>query len=530
MSMHEIEDLVEETVYLVDRSSKYDLGTKRSILYNLYNIQAMFDTGYTHFRVMDILLKNHFVYKIPIAQYFQLGITEAQLPDDGGWIYDEAQNTIAYAEREKGIMYLYCDAGEEGWKRLCKQNVLQRADQLPPQKMCAVQTAVAVLTEAETQQEMGLLKQWYSFFVNSLLQGDFGNEESISNTFEGLLANQSFIEIRAIAQRYRLDKQKKRKNSDDYLSFPGLKASLFRTTEIEKTYIVRYLLELSKSAEKLHTIYKKDKQTIEKGPEKINLIYPVVNAHFAPLHWKYLEIEKAKSWLWYKDISDEQYGGPGHRQFIMLELDVKEKTLFCKQALQHSLILKWQQKFPDLLPENWHFYYDTSGWLPDEFTQKNIHLGSWGSWKFDIKQSKKLIKSHLENLIAGLEITGYFDFLLDQFPKKFSGQDPQKIIYLLENGEGEKGIVPKHVLFDSKITTLIAFAKIYMEQGDPEKAANMIGQIEKIAATERISPLQKNTIIEPVLHHWLKNKEIIFPPVWQNFLLQALRKTTKNNK
>jgi len=35
MSMHEIEDLVEETTYLIDRSSNDDLITKRDILFNL---------------------------------------------------------------------------------------------------------------------------------------------------------------------------------------------------------------------------------------------------------------------------------------------------------------------------------------------------------------------------------------------------------------------------------------------------------------------------------------------------------------
>lgn len=70
-----------------------------------------------------------------VEEYPQLGITEAQLPEDegGDWVYDQDKNAVAYAQRENGIMYLYGDAGDLLWKSLCELDILPKADHESPQ-------------------------------------------------------------------------------------------------------------------------------------------------------------------------------------------------------------------------------------------------------------------------------------------------------------------------------------------------------------------------------------------------------------
>ncbi|MGO4877406.1 hypothetical protein ACEN2P_12470 [Pedobacter psychrotolerans] len=525
MSMHEIEDLVEETTHLVDQSSDHDLMAKRDILFNLYQFEAFFDTSYTHFRVMDILLKNRFVYRIPVAEYPQLGITEAQLPadEDGDWVCDENQNALAYAQSENGAMYLYVDAGEIFWKRLCELDILPKADQQPPQQFSIPQLVKIVMLEAEKQQQTDVLKEWYNLFANAVLAGDFGASEGISDSFEGILNDPHLSELRAIAVRNQLDRQKVSPASGDYLSFPGVKTNLTGTESLEESYKIRYLLDFSKDTLQLEAAYRKDQGAMEAGPAKTAMILPTIDGYLAPLNWTYVEIAPEKTWRWYQDLEDDQFGGPGHRCFIQLQLDTAENTLFCQLALQHSLILKWQEKQPSLLPENWHFYHELSGWLNDDFTEKNRHLSSWGSWKFDLKQSEKVLKSHLENLIAGLKQNSYFDFVMAEFPEKFLAQDPQRILYLLDEGEDGTGIIPKYVLFDSKVTSLIAFAKWAAEKKDEQQAAKIMDQIMEMATTSEVSALQQEVVIDPLVRVWQENKVIIFPPVWQLYLVKSLR-------
>ena len=525
MSMHEIEDLVEETTYLIDRSSNDDLITKRDILFNLYRLEAFFDTSYTHFRVMDILVKHRFVYKIMVEEYPQLGITEAQLPEDedGDWVYDQDKNAVAYAQRENGIIYLYGDAGDLLWKSLCELDILPKADHESPQKLSIPQLVKILMLEAEKQQHDNLLKQWYNLLVNAILEGDFGKDEGMPGTFTGFLMDDHLSEIRDIAMRNRLNKQKTSKNDGDYLSFPALKTNLSDTTGVEEAYKIRYLLELSKDVAKLESAYRKDQLALKNGPEKIKLIQPVIDRHLAPLNWKYLQTEDGKTWLWYQDLSDDQYGGPGHRLFIRLQLDVEESTLFCNLAIQHSLILKWQEKQASLLPKDWHFHYDLSGWLSGDFSNKNKHLSSWGSWKFDLKASEKVLKGHLQNLIEGLEQTDYFNFVLAAFPEKFPAQNLQRILYLLDEGEDGTGLIPKHVLFDSKITTLIAFAKWAAEKKDVQQVEKIMNQVEEMAAAGDVSALQKEVITDPLLLLWHQKKTIMFPPVWHLYLVRSLR-------
>src|SRR5215471_1039377 len=68
MSQHEIEDLLEESIRLLDRIEGLD---HRSMFKRLYDLEASpcFDIAFTHFRVMDILLKRRFAYRMALEDH-----------------------------------------------------------------------------------------------------------------------------------------------------------------------------------------------------------------------------------------------------------------------------------------------------------------------------------------------------------------------------------------------------------------------------------------------------------------------------
>lgn len=68
MSMHEIESLMEQTVRMIDASQTAP-SEKRNSIWNVYQLQNQFDCSFTHFRLMDVLLKNDYVQLFDVDQF-----------------------------------------------------------------------------------------------------------------------------------------------------------------------------------------------------------------------------------------------------------------------------------------------------------------------------------------------------------------------------------------------------------------------------------------------------------------------------
>ena len=104
MSMHEIEDLIESTIRTID-TLDIPSSEKRQLFANCYRAQAYFDTSYTHFRLMEVLLRNDYMqtfrlHNFPPArkypEYYQL------LQDqDFEYIYEHPENDQDVAEQLK---------------------------------------------------------------------------------------------------------------------------------------------------------------------------------------------------------------------------------------------------------------------------------------------------------------------------------------------------------------------------------------------------------------------------------------------
>lgn len=513
MSMHLIEDLIEETVHLID-SADLQASRKRSILGNLLALQSWyFDTGYTHFRVMDILLRYRFVYKINLASHPDIAVSAVFEKGNSGWMKTEDEDTpLGYAVTEHEKTWLYFDAGGKLWQRLCEQGILLGEDRQQPEKLSVTDLIHLVLKEAEQQQQPALLEQWYALLVNAILEADFSAEEGIPQTISGLAQHEVLGNIRRIAQRNNLGSKRKTSDNDNYLELPGLKSTLEATQNTEDAYRIRFLLDLKKTVEALVIAYEKESKATAQPEKKTELIFRQVNAFLAADNWIYAPQQEHR-WLWYKDTPAQD------RRFIMLDLDVEKKTLFCKQALQHALLLKWQQQEADTTPRHFHFYRDIVAFLPDNVSRKSI--SPWGGWKYDIKKPEKELSKNIDQLTAALELLGdtYFDFLQEEFPGKFFTRDPGQLLYVLENGEGELGVIPEYMIFSSRYHILLAFAANYLHNGNRSKATELLEKARAISESERINRHLREDILAPVFEHWDMYGEIRFPLSWNSYTL-----------
>jgi hypothetical protein len=155
--MHEFEALVEQSVTLLSTSGR-EPAQLRSLYWNLYEFEAEWDTGFTHFRNIDDLLAVNFVYKMPLTEhpdyaehraYFD-GLEEftfiEEPSEDGGYTYPPD---------------LYFDAGSPLWQRLVDLGRLTGPDTVPPEPIDLVEVAYAVASLAEQRGDRELIASWY---------------------------------------------------------------------------------------------------------------------------------------------------------------------------------------------------------------------------------------------------------------------------------------------------------------------------------------------------------------------------------
>jgi hypothetical protein len=167
MGMHEIEALTEASIRLLDRTEGLD---HRSMFKSLYDFEGAFDTGFTRFRLMDILLERRFAYRMALEDhpdYTQFkdaleGIRKEDFShierDPSAKWHRTANPSVAYWS--KG--YLYCEAGSEIWAKLSGLGRFSTADREPPQPIDIVDIADIVVSSAIAEEDKRLAAWWYA--------------------------------------------------------------------------------------------------------------------------------------------------------------------------------------------------------------------------------------------------------------------------------------------------------------------------------------------------------------------------------
>lgn len=514
MAQHAIEDLIEDTVLLIDSADLPGI-TKRDYLAAIYRIQNFYDTGYTHFRVIDILLKYKFVYRIPSNDY--PGYAQ-KASNETGWMEDEKTGELAYAELEDGQTYLYIDAGSTSWEKLCAEKLLSDTDCTPVLAIPLPELVNNLLQEAEKQNQQLLLTQWYGLLVNGYLGGIFGKDDALADNFTGLLQNADLLSIRAIAQRNQV---KRLGNADEDIALPLLADEVRLAGGLEKEFAARFFLELRKAPETLKEAYTK---ALKASSGAGKLIEELIDGQLADgltmQGWAKIPDQEANAWHWYKDT-------PSGRRFLWIVLEKDDKFLMCYLGLQHHLLLEWQQREANTRLADVHFYQMAIASLPESRQENKKVIHPYGGWKFDLKSSRKTLIAQIENLIEDIRTAeaNYFSDLDSEFPEVFFKRSPERLLYLLEEGEDGTGIVPNYVLFDSPYAVWLSFAFYHYKQGDSAKAASMLNAIRgKLNSKSKLSAYDTR-YLAPFLSE--KNESIFnlpMPPVYHHLLVKDLLK------
>ncbi|MCW3467338.1 tetratricopeptide repeat protein [Chitinophaga nivalis] len=201
MSMHEVESLVELSVYALDNSQEEPLD-RRSLFYNLYLLQNQFDTGFTHFRVMDILIKYHFVYPLPITAHpaytqYSAHFDALAASKKFSFIYvnpiqewDAESNPVAgYANFDHTTQQyiLYADAGSTLWAGLVENGTLQGEDAVAPEHINVFNMAHEIAEIAGQQKDKGLLGLWYQLLPYIVMNTEQAGEPVHYKPLEAIL-------------------------------------------------------------------------------------------------------------------------------------------------------------------------------------------------------------------------------------------------------------------------------------------------------------------------------------------------------
>jgi len=217
MSMHEFENCVEESVRTLAASRRAKELDLRSLFKELYEFEGRYDTGFTRFRVIEILLEHRFAYAFKLAEHPDYERYGEQLLLRNGILVDRnprkenarTSRTAAYVldpeemrrirpgsyRSEMKGLHVVCEAGSELWERLVATGRLHGPDARVPLPIPIEEVALTVAREAEAQGKRGLIREWFALLIIDLLcwEPDFDPDV--------FAAKKSIREFRSIARK-----------------------------------------------------------------------------------------------------------------------------------------------------------------------------------------------------------------------------------------------------------------------------------------------------------------------------------------
>lgn len=165
MSMWEIEALIEGAIQIVCKSKK-EKKYKRSLIWNLYEIQGQFDCSFTNFRVISLLLETGYTKSISLEEhplyaekssYFKTLKTKKtdfiNVKVDEKWAAD---NPVA-AYWDQSTARIYYDLGSPLWEQLEEEK---------PKELPLYDLGLEIIKEADEQNYENGVYDWTAFLIN----------------------------------------------------------------------------------------------------------------------------------------------------------------------------------------------------------------------------------------------------------------------------------------------------------------------------------------------------------------------------
>jgi len=220
--MQELEDLVEMAVKLLSRSG---LSRKRlrSLYFNLFELEASYDTSFTHFRTMDELLAARFVYCLPPSEHPAFAGAKAYFAGLRSFCFVDVPGE-PYDGSYFNPPHLYCDAGSPLWRRLVELGRLGGSDAQAPESLPIQNVLEEVARLAEEAGDSRLVAYAYRLLLWVSLDGEVS----------ALAADASVQRLRAIVRRTNALALT--------LDFPALRDPT--SADLEESELVRYWFDL----------------------------------------------------------------------------------------------------------------------------------------------------------------------------------------------------------------------------------------------------------------------------------------------
>jgi hypothetical protein len=160
--------MVEGAVRVLARHAPDD--DLRSCFARLYRFQEGYDTGFTHFRVMELLREHRFAYRFPLSAHPEhAGLDEFTFLHEDD---DELAPIAGYVDPP----WLYCDAGSDLWRRRVEAGQLTGADAEAPQAVPLLEVVLKVARAAEQDGDPELIAMWFNMGPQALLVDTFTRE------------------------------------------------------------------------------------------------------------------------------------------------------------------------------------------------------------------------------------------------------------------------------------------------------------------------------------------------------------------
>jgi hypothetical protein len=183
MSMHEFEDLVEDSIRLLARNASHPRHDLRTLYWNLYEFHDLWDTGFTKQRVLDLLLAAHHTYRFHLSEhpdyqrfldFFQHISAFSFIHVDPAQEWDAEHNPVAGYYQPP---YLYCDVNSPLWSRFVRQGVLNGEDAVAVERQNPIDVTGTVVEDALSQHNFDLIARWRTL-LGAYLFVNFDEEEN----------------------------------------------------------------------------------------------------------------------------------------------------------------------------------------------------------------------------------------------------------------------------------------------------------------------------------------------------------------
>ncbi len=423
MSQHSIENLIEDSVYLINKSD-LSASEKRNSIVNLYRFQAQFDTGYTHFRCIDILLKNKATYRIPLTEHPDYSNHTSFFDNlDGYWLpadVSKPNDTSVFFNEDD--QHLYFDAGTALWQRLKAQG---RIHDVTPASWDNALLVHNLLELAAKTNHADVFSQWYALALNEVLIGS-------TPDFMSWLKNKDIQAIRVLLVRYK----SLITNKTGYLETKRYAASTIIKNHsylgLDAKFKVRYLMELNNEDEEI--IAKYQEQLNKQNRVKVVFDYACAQTILTleDNGWHILKEDKENNKTVFSCMPRHLEDYPlteqsGVLPLLFIAIDAELKTMSASFGLKYALMMRWQKAttweqvaalgsdvgstfLSQMLSEN------------EQQHNKNLHK-TYVGWKISPqKQFDKSIKdlmSHLQTVLPNFikkHDAHWFEQLLSQDP------------------------------------------------------------------------------------------------------------------